>query len=67
MMRAAHRPDRMDREEAVEILAFHNGNALEALRTMIAERDAVEERLAIATQIMRRDCAAAYRVASSAT
>ena len=44
------------REEAVEILALHNGDALEALRTMIAERDAVEERLAIATMIMVRRC-----------
>ena len=38
-----------DREEAMAILALHNGNALEALRTMIAERDAVEERLTMAT------------------
>lgn len=44
------------REEAAEILALHNGDALEALRTMIAERDAVEERLAIATMIMARRC-----------
>ncbi|QRI64808.1 hypothetical protein JQ506_07395 [Shinella sp. PSBB067] len=42
------------REEAVEILALHNGDALEALRTMIAERDAVEERLAVATLGMAR-------------
>ncbi|MFB9791222.1 hypothetical protein [Shinella granuli] len=42
------------REEAAEILALHNGDALEALRTLIAERDAVEERLAVATLIMRR-------------
>lgn len=44
---------RADREEALEILALHNGDALEALRTMIAERDAVEEQLAIATLVMR--------------
>ena len=42
------------REEAVEILALHNGDALEALRTMIAERDAVEERLAVAKLGMAR-------------
>lgn len=36
------------RDEAAEILALHNGDSLEALRTMIAERDAVEERLAFA-------------------
>jgi hypothetical protein len=41
------------REEAAEILALHNGNALEALRTLIAERDAVEERLAVASLILR--------------
>jgi hypothetical protein len=41
-------------EEAAEILALHNGDALEALRTLIAERDAVEEQLAIATLVMRR-------------
>ena len=35
-------------EEAAEILAFHNGDILEALRTMIAERDAAEEWLAVA-------------------
>lgn len=47
-------------EEAFEILAFHGGDALEALRTLIAERDAVEERLAIAMLAMNgRSCAAA--------
>lgn len=45
-----HKP--ADREEAAEILALHGGNALEALRTMIAERDAVEERLAIARLVI---------------
>lgn len=44
----------VDSEEAAEILALHNGDALEALRTMIAERDAVEERLAIARLVMAR-------------
>lgn len=42
------------RDEATEILALHNGDALEALRTLIAERDATEERLAIATLVMGR-------------
>ncbi len=46
-----------DREEAAEILALHGGNALEALRTMIAERDAVEERLAMARLVLARTCA----------
>lgn len=40
-------------EAAAEILALHNGNALEALRTLIAERDAVEERLAVVSLILR--------------
>ena len=48
-------PGAADREEAAEILALHGGNALEALRTMIAERDAVEERLAIATMVIAQD------------
>ncbi|MBB5044115.1 hypothetical protein [Shinella fusca] len=39
-------------DEATEILALHGGDALEALRTLIAERDAVEERLAIAAIAM---------------
>jgi hypothetical protein len=61
MMRADRRQKQVLREEALEILAFHNGNALEALRTMIAERDAVEERLAIATLIMARGDDEAWR------
>lgn len=54
MMHVMRRQGGIAREEAAEILALHNGNALEALRTLIAERDAVEERLAVATLIMRR-------------
>ena len=55
-MTRAHPSDtKTEREEALEILALHNGDALEALRTMIAERDAVEERLAIATMIVREN------------
>lgn len=42
------------RDEATEILQLHDGNALEAPRTLIAERDAVEERLAIAVIAMGR-------------
>lgn len=48
-------------EEAVEILALHEGNALEALRTMIAERDAIEERLAFATLAMGRGYTRGWR------
>jgi hypothetical protein len=54
MMSARHFKEQPVSEEAAEILALHNGDALEALRTMIAERDAVEERLAIATLVMVR-------------
>lgn len=49
------------REEAAEILDLHNGNALEALRTLIAERDAVEERLAIAALVMGRGYTRGWR------
>lgn len=55
MTRAHPFDTKTEREEALEILALHNGDALEALRTMIAERDAVEERLAIATMIVREN------------
>lgn len=48
MMRAPERRDDAFPDEAKEILALHKGDALEALRTLIAERDAVEERLAFA-------------------
>lgn len=48
MIPLRHPAKSADREEAMAILALHEGNALEALRTMIAERDAVEERLAMA-------------------
>ncbi|CAK7255653.1 hypothetical protein KYK30_13955 [Shinella yambaruensis] len=54
MMRVSRRQGGIVREEAAEILALHNGDALEALRTLIAERDAVEEQLAVATLVMRR-------------
>lgn len=54
MTPARLRTDETDRKEAVEILALHDGDALEALRTLIAERDAVEERLTIATLVMER-------------
>jgi hypothetical protein len=48
MIRAPQRRDDAVPDEAREILALHKGDALEALRTLIAERDAVEERLAFA-------------------
>lgn len=48
MMRAPERRDEAFPDEAKEILDLHKGDALEALRTLIAERDAVEERLAFA-------------------
>lgn len=48
-------------DEAIEVLRLHNGNALEALRTLIAERDAVEERLAIAIVAMGRGFTRGWR------
>lgn len=41
-------------DEAVEVLALHDWDALDALRTVLAERDAVEERLRIANIAMGR-------------
>ncbi|MGQ3211473.1 MAG: hypothetical protein ACT6U0_03905 [Shinella sp.] len=48
MIRAPKRQDDSVPDEAKEILDLHKGDALEALRTLIAERDAVEERLSFA-------------------
>lgn len=48
MIRAQECRENAVPDEAREILALHKGDALEALRTLIAERDAVEERLAFA-------------------
>lgn len=50
-----------EQDEALQILELHQGNALEALRTLIAERDAVEERLAIATLVMGRGYTRGWR------
>lgn len=61
MMPLRHSAGPAHREEAVEILALHKGDALEALRTMIAERDAVEERLAMATLVLARNCGGSLR------
>jgi len=49
------------RDEATEVLRLHDGNALEALRTLIAERDAVEDRLAIAILAMGRGFTRGWR------
>lgn len=42
------------KDEALEVLALHEWDALEAIRTVLAERDAVEERLRIAAVAMGR-------------
>ncbi len=47
-------PPAAPREEAFEVLALHDWDALEAIRTVLAERDAVEERLRIAAIAMGR-------------
>lgn len=39
-------------DEAFEVLALHDWDAVEALRTVLAERDAIEERLTIARLII---------------
>ncbi|WLR98655.1 hypothetical protein [Shinella sumterensis] len=43
---------RNDKDEAFQVLALHEWDALEAIRTVLAERDAIEERLRIATIAM---------------
>ena len=40
------------RDEAAEVLALHKGDPIEAIRTLLAERDCLEERLATAVVIM---------------
>ena len=42
------------KDEAFAVLALHNWDALEAVRTVLAERDAVEERLRIAALVIGR-------------
>lgn len=42
------------KDEAFEVLKLHEWDALEAIRTVLAERDAVEERLRIAAIAMGR-------------
>lgn len=39
-------------DEAVAILEIHEGNALDAIRTLLAERDALEAKLQIAAIAM---------------
>jgi predicted nucleotidyltransferase len=42
------------KDEAFAVLALHNWDALEAVRTVLAERDAVEERLRFAALVIGR-------------
>ena len=42
------------KDEAMAVLALHDWDALEAIRTVLAERDAVEDRLRIAAIAMGR-------------
>ena len=48
-------------DEAAEVLKFHKGDAIEALRTLLAERDSLEERLATAVVIMGAGYARGWR------
>lgn len=48
-------------DEAFEVLALHQWDALEALRTVLAERDAVEEKLRIARVVMGRGYTRGWR------
>lgn len=49
------------KDEAFEVLALHDWDALEAIRTVLAERDAVEERLRIAVVAMGRGYTRGWR------
>lgn len=51
-MNAATSEEPPPMDEAAAILEMHEGNALEAIRTLLAERDAVEEKLQIAAIAM---------------
>jgi predicted nucleotidyltransferase len=44
--------ENMPRDEAFQVLALHDWDAVEALRSVLAERDAIEERLTIARLII---------------
>lgn len=48
-------------DEAAAILALHNGDAVEAIRTLLAERDAVEEKLRSAAIAMGHGFARGWR------
>lgn len=61
MNEAHQRREPVAQDEASEILHLHHGNALEALRTLIAERDAVEDRLAMAIIAMGRGFTRGWR------
>ncbi len=49
------------KDEAFEVLALHDWDALEAIRTVLAERDAIEERLRIAAVVMGRGYTRGWR------
>ncbi len=51
-MTAEAKREAPQRDEAAEVLALHKGDALEAIRTLLEERDNLEERLATAVVIM---------------
>lgn len=48
-------------DEAEAILAMHKGDALEAIRTLLDERDALEEKLKIAAIAMGHGYARGWR------
>ncbi|MDR6759227.1 hypothetical protein J2Y48_004543 [Mycoplana sp. BE70] len=60
-MNAALAEEQPPQDEAAAILALHNGDALEAIRTLLAERDAIEEKLKIAAIAMGHGFARGWR------
>lgn len=51
----AHAPNE-PKDEAFELLALHDWDVIEALRTVLAERDALEEQLQVAAIDKRPGC-----------
>ncbi|MBD9375602.1 hypothetical protein IB238_23625 [Rhizobium sp. ARZ01] len=51
-MTAEAKKEEPPRDEAAEVLKLHHGDAMEAIRTLLAERDSLEERLATAVIIL---------------
>lgn len=63
-MRAAPADEPHPIDETVAIVEMHPGNALEAIRTLLAERDAVEKKLRVAAIAMGHGFTRCWRTRS---